>query len=258
MAPPEPLPASAEDPILLPPVIRRTEKVSEVVARRIVKDMVTAGLEAGATLAPESRMIKRFGVGRASLREALRILEIHGLITIKSGPGGGPIVARADSRHLGRMLSMYFETAGATFGELVEARMVLEPMMARRAAIRRDPASVARLRQIVEQTGDHLNDEVYGLMATEFHGAIAVASGNRILDLVARSVKDVYHERVREMLFEPKYRKELDADHLAVAEAIAEGDAQRAESLMHSHMEDFAERVRHRYPGMMDELVDWR
>lgn len=237
---------------------RRTEKVSEVIARRIVKDIVAAALKPGATLPPESQMLERFRVGRASLREALRILEVHGLITIKSGPGGGPIVGEADSRDFGRMATMYFEMEGATFRELVEARLVLEPMMARRAALWRDPANVDRLRRIVDETSDHLNDRLYGQAATEFHAAISGASGNRILDLMARSLKEVYHERVSGMLFPPDYRRELNADHAAVVEAIANGDADRAEKLMREHMEEFTHRVQQRYPGMMDEVVDWR
>jgi GntR family transcriptional regulator, transcriptional repressor for pyruvate dehydrogenase complex len=84
---------------------RRADKVSEVVARAIVHDIVTGGLEQGATLPSEAVMLSRFGVGRASLREALRILEVHGLITIKPGPGGGPIVAAPTSRSFGRIAS---------------------------------------------------------------------------------------------------------------------------------------------------------
>lgn len=255
----EPDPAN-EPSIKVPRVVspRRTEKVSEVIARRIVKDIVTAGLESGATLPAENQMVERFKVGRASLREALRILEVHGLITIKSGPGGGPIVGEADSRYFGRMATMYFEMAGATFGELLQARQVLEPMMARRAALNGDPGTIDRLHKIIDMTGEHLDDQLYGAMATEFHAAITGASGNRILDLMARSIKEVYQERISGMVFEPQYRKDLNADHAAVVEAIAAADPDRAESLMLAHMEDFAARVQRRYPGMMDEVVDWR
>ena len=81
------------DPVVVdsrPAMARRADKVSEVVARAIVHDIVSRGLEPGATLPSEAVMLARFQVGRASLREALRILEVHGLITIKPGPGGGP------------------------------------------------------------------------------------------------------------------------------------------------------------------------
>jgi len=237
---------------------RRTEKVSEVIARRIVNDIVAAGLKRGAMLPPESQMLERFKVGRASLREALRILEVHGLITIKSGPGGGPIVADPDSRNFGRMATMYFEMAGATFRDLVEARLILEPMMARTAAIRQNPQVIAGLRGLVDDAGEVLEDPLYGQAASEFHGAISSASGNPILDLMARAIKEVYHERVSGMLFEPDYRRQLQEDHRGVVDAIESGDPEKAEMRMRVHMEEFAQKVAERYPGMLDEVVDWR
>src|SRR6478736_4725215 len=69
-------------------VAPRAEKVSEVVARSIVQDIASRELQPGTMLPPESVMLERYRVGRASLREGLRILEIQGLITIKPGPGG--------------------------------------------------------------------------------------------------------------------------------------------------------------------------
>src|SRR5215211_3941173 len=81
----------------------RAEKVSEVVARSIVQDIAARRLPPGTMLPSESVMLDRYRVGRASLREGLRILEIQGLITIKPGPGGGPMVATASSHDFGRM-----------------------------------------------------------------------------------------------------------------------------------------------------------
>ena len=70
----------------------RTDKIPDILARRILRAIVDGRLEAGARLPAEAEMLASFGVGRASLREALRILETHGLIRIKSGPRGGPVV----------------------------------------------------------------------------------------------------------------------------------------------------------------------
>jgi GntR family transcriptional repressor for pyruvate dehydrogenase complex len=246
----------------LPESARRTEKVSEVIARRIVKDIVNRDMKPGDVLPPESQMVERFRVGRASLREALRILEVQGLITIKSGPGGGPIVAAPDSRTFGRMATLYFEMSGATFGELVEARLVLEPIMARRAALRNDPDVIAELQRVVSYSEELLADPAFSRVASrvasDFHGAISSASGNRILDLFSRGIKEVYHERVSGMVYEPEHHKRIREDHRSVVDAIAIGNADKAEMLMRFHMEEFVERIKARYPGMLDEVVDWR
>jgi len=82
--------------------IPRSGKISETIARDILDDIVVRQLPPGTMLASEAVMLDRYGVGRASLREALRILEIHGLIKIKPGPRGGPVVAEVTSSDLGR------------------------------------------------------------------------------------------------------------------------------------------------------------
>jgi GntR family transcriptional repressor for pyruvate dehydrogenase complex len=239
---------------------RRTEKVSEVIARQIVKDIVSSGLAPGTMLPPETQMLERFKVGRASLREALRILEVQGLITIKSGPGGGPVVGEPDSADFGRMAALYFEMSGATFGELVEARLILEPVMARRAALSNDPKIVEGLNAMVSQAeqADLKNSDAYGRVSSDFHSAITGASGNRILDLLARAIKEVFMERINGMVFPARDRERIRSEHEAVVDAIAAGEADKAEQLMHAHMEEFAMRVAKRYPGMLDEVVDWR
>jgi DNA-binding FadR family transcriptional regulator len=239
---------------------RRTEKVSEVIARQIVKDIVSTGMAPGTMLPPETQMLERFKVGRASLREALRILEVHGLISIKSGPGGGPVVGEPDSADFGRMAALYFEMSGATFGELVEARLVIEPVMARRAAMSNDPKIVENLHAMVSEAerADLQDPDAYGRVSSDFHSALTGASGNRILDLFGRAIKEVFMERISGMVFPDKDRARIRSEHEAVVDAIAEGDADKAEQLMHAHMEEFAERVAKRYPGMLDEVVDWR
>src|ERR1700689_1242920 len=73
--------------------IPRSGKISQTIARNILDDIVVRQLPPGTMLSSEAGMLARYGVGRASLREALRILEIHGLIKIKPGPRGGPVVA---------------------------------------------------------------------------------------------------------------------------------------------------------------------
>src|SRR5258706_16467421 len=99
--------------------VGRGEKVASLVARRIVRTIVDEGLEPGAPLEPEALMLHRFGVSRASLREALRILETQGLITIKPGPGGGPSVAAVDSTNFARTSTLFFQVLRVRFREVV-------------------------------------------------------------------------------------------------------------------------------------------
>ena len=239
-------------------VFRRGDKVSQVVARAIVREIVENGLGPGSVLPPESTMLGKFQIGRSSLREALRILEIHGLITIKSGPGGGPIVTGSTAADFGRMATLHFEMAGATFRELVEARLVLEPLMARRAAMRGDPELVARLRALADVNAAPEGQALQLREAATFHGVITEASGNRVLDLMAQGIKEVYFERVGSVVYGRSHRDQVHREHGEIVDVIEAGDADGAEELMRTHMEEFAARFAKRLPGLMDEIVDWR
>ena len=244
-------------------VARRADKMAEVVARAIVHDIVNLGLTEGDTLPPEAVMLERYGAGRASIREALRILEVHGLITIKTGPGGGPIVATPTSRSFGRIATLFFQLDGARFRELVEARSVLEPVMARIAAQRQLPETVSALRANVEaglqaegnlQAGNRRNAQ----LGTEFHGLLAGASGNKVLDLISKALKEVFNERVSTALWPAADRPRIHLEHEAIVIAIEDSDGEEAEKLTKQHMEEMVERCEDRLPGLLDEVVDWR
>ena len=86
----------------------RTVKASERVAQDIVRDIVRRGLQTGDRLPLEAAMVEEYGVSRTSLREALRILEVQGLISLKPGPGGGPVVGTVEPSHLARTAALYF------------------------------------------------------------------------------------------------------------------------------------------------------
>jgi DNA-binding FadR family transcriptional regulator len=239
---------------------RRGGKVSEVVARDIVHRIVQQGLQPGAALPAEAVMLQDYDVGRASLREALRLLEVHGLLSIRPGPGGGPVVAPLTSADFGRMATLYFQATGTTFRELVEARLVMEPVMARLAAQRRDPDTLRQLAESMQATteADRVDDLAWLRTSTDFHGVISGMSGNHVLDLFGRAIKDIYSDRVTGTLFPASARVRIRDAHNGIAQAIRRGEAPRAERLMREHMEEFVTYVERRHPGLMDEVVDWR
>ncbi len=242
------------------PGTRRAEKVSEVVARSIVHDIAARDLKPGAMLPSESVMLARYKVGRASLREGLRILEIQGLITIKPGPGGGPVVADANSADFGRMAALHYHAARATFRELVDARLVIEPLMAGLAAETKDPETIGQLRALSAVTRDGLDEDAKYVEGTRgFHSVIASASGNRVLSLFARSLQDLYSERIGGgRMFPHDAREQVQHDHDAIIKAIETGNAKTATRLMRDHMQELADLAEQRYPGLLDEVVDWR
>jgi GntR family transcriptional repressor for pyruvate dehydrogenase complex len=242
--------------------IRKTEKVSELVARDILHDIVRRKLEPGAKLPPEAEMVAKYQVARVSLREALRILEFQGLIRLKAGAGGGPVVASVNSRDFGRMGTMYFHASGATIGELFDARLSLETEMAAYAARTRDPHMLEALRENLASAtkidaGD--DDSTHSSAARSFHDIIIELSGNRILSLLSKSIKDIYVDRVRNIQYPPEVRREIQTAHEDITNAIINGDEAQAAAFMRAHMKSYLQHsVLANIPGLLDEAIDWR
>src|ERR1700761_3404539 len=122
------------DPKVMSLPNKRPMKRSEVIARDLAEYIVDARLPAGARLPREKEMVEQLGVGRTTLREALRILETRGVLTIRSGPGGGPIVRHPEPSDLTGALTLILQFQRATMVEVLDARIWLEPIGARMAA----------------------------------------------------------------------------------------------------------------------------
>jgi len=239
-------------------VAQRTEKVAESVAREIVQDIRRNNLEPGSTLPPESAMLERFGVGRGSLREALRILEVNGLVVLKPGPRGGPVVAPFDPAHFGQMMTLHLQTLGTTYRQLLDSRVEYEAVLARKAAEREGDDAGAIMRAAM--TGDTSllgDDTLYSAATGGFHSAVGLASGNPVLALAADAIYAIWSVRVTRVLYPPDQRDDVLRDHAAIAKAIEKRDPKRAERLMREHMLRYQEYCEERYPARMDDLIDW-
>ena len=256
----EPVRSTSDTPM------RRPAKLSEHLARDIVAEIVGRGMAAGDTLPAESTMLARFGVGRASLREALRILEVQGIITIKPGPGGGPVVASSGASEFGRMMTLHLQVRRAPYRNVVEARLAVEPTMARLAAERSDATTAARLRDHLASAAaiaDHDDAAIVDAWA-QFHDLVCELSGNGVMALFASGLQDVYRERVSEREVaagarrDPRRNSDADREHAAIAKSIISGNAARAERLMREHMETFSAAVEARNPTVLDEIITWQ
>jgi DNA-binding FadR family transcriptional regulator len=238
--------------------VARGMKTSERIASTIVQEIAAQGLQPGDRLPNEAAMIERFQLGRGSVREALRILEVHGIIHLRSGPGGGPVVAAVRPRDVARNFSLYLNQVGATMGELVDARTFLEPTVARLAAENQDPEGLERLRDaLAREDMIEDGDPLYIQAANDFHYVICTMTGNRVLDLIATSLKELYTSRVvGGGLVNETTAPSIRVEHRAMGEAILAGDADLAEDLTREHMGLYLGRVRS-LPGVGESVITW-
>lgn len=111
---------------------------------------------------------------------------------------------------------------------------------------------------MVQAGNDATGDSDWNEASKDFHGKVLSMSGNGLLDLVAGSIKEIYHDRVTDKLYRGRQRSQTKKVHAQIADAIVAGDAETAGRLMHEHMVDFAKVASKRDARLMDEVVDWR
>ncbi len=236
---------------------RRQAKTAETVAAAIVRDIVSRNLSPGDTLPSESAMLAHYRVSRASLREALRLLEVQELIRLKPGPGGGPIVTAVDPRHLAKMATLYLHLGGATYQELFEAQLVMAPISAERAARNGDRSLVSAAMKPFLLEEQPLQGPAYWTVTNEFHGSVEALAGNRVIELLGRIVGSIWHEHIVTRMDTGGVREQIHAEHREIAKAIIAKQPGKAARLMHDHFAGLVEEYRRHWPGRFDELIEW-
>lgn len=233
---------------------RRTLKTSEVVALEIVRDIVRQKMQPGDRLPLEAEMLVQYRVSRSSLREALRLLEVQGLIAIRPGPGAGTVVGRVLPGNLSRTLTLHLHMLGSNYDDLLEAWVETEPVLARLAALNPDREKVkASLAPFLEE--DHAWAVREGL---RFHDIVAELANNEVLALTLRAVGFIVTEQVLTSTERGALEDHIVHDHRRLSEAIIAGDPERAATIMREHIRHEVEEFKAFWPLKIGETVQWR
>ena len=238
---------------------RRSSKTSEIVALEIVRDIVSQSLKPGDRLPLEAEMLVHYRVSRSSLREALRLLEVQGLIAIRPGPGSGTVVGRVLPGNLARTLTLYLHMSGATYDQLLDAWIASEPVTARLAAQNPDRERVIKEMTpfLSENHGDgHGKWEI--IEGLDFHERVADLADNPVLALVLQSIGFIVTEQVLTNPERGELEERIVHDHSQLAEAIIAGDGPRAEELMADHIRHIVEDFKAYWPRKVGEKIQWR
>jgi GntR family transcriptional regulator, transcriptional repressor for pyruvate dehydrogenase complex len=237
---------------------RRTAKTAETVSAAIVHDIVSRRLGPGDMLPSEAAMLMQYKVSRASLREGLRLLEVQGLIRLKPGPGGGPVVGAVDPRTLAQISTLYLHLGGATYRELFDAHLLMAPLGATMAARNPDRELVRHTLEPFLAEDQPLDGAAYWAATNSFHGSVEELGANRVMELVGRLIGQIWHEHVVTRMDTTGLREGIHAEHRAIAKAIIAGQPAKAGKLMHDHFKSLMDEYSRHWPGRLDELIEWR
>lgn len=233
-------------------------KRATLIAQRIVRAIREGRLVPGDSLPPEKDMLITYGVGRNTLREALRVLELQGVIVLRPGRGGGPVVARPDSRHLASTLALLMQFAQTPFRSIVETRLHLEPLTAELCAARADDEHAHHVRDSVDRMARGLDDEEVFLHENQrFHELIATGAGNPIFSYLLNSLNWITDGSALGVHYPRKNRKTVLDHHERICAAVERHDPQAAELAMRDHLQATVEYYDHKHAEVMDRVLTW-
>ena len=222
----------------------KTREKPQQIADELRQLIIVGELDEGDSLGHEPDLIERFGVSRPSLREALRILEAEGLITVVRGVQGGVVVHRPDKRLTARTAALVLQSRNVSLADVFEARTIVEPAAVRLvASSRHRKASAGRLRSLIaEEEAAIAEPEAFGVANARFHEELVGLAGNQTLTIVAEMLNEVVARAVTMV-------SQVDANGQSTAtrrrgvrsqqrlvELIESGDADGAEEHWRTHM----------------------
>lgn len=221
--------------------VRRLRAHEEVLAR--IEEQITAGrLRPGDRLPGERQLAESLGVSRASVREALRVLEAMGVLVSSTGrgPDAGAVLAGRPAEALGDVLRLHVGLAHFSMRDIVETRRVIETWAARSAAEHAAPEHLARLRDAVgRMSAPDLTPDQFNAADTDFHLVLAEASGNTVVATLMHGLRDAvgrHAVEAVERLGWPESAAALREDHDRILAAVEAGRPDAAAEAVHDHL----------------------
>lgn len=221
-------------------VIRRN-KVYEEVARQL-EQMILKKLHPGDKLPSERELAETLNVSRSSIRDAIRRLELMGLVEPRQG--AGTVVREISADAIMNPLTAVLRHKLELVGELLDFRKMLEPPLAARAAAHATEEELAEMDEILRRQEQKLRAGQLAIEEdSEFHYAIAMASGNTVVLKVIDVLMDLLRDtRERSLQSQGRPQKSL-AGHRRILTAIKRRDGEGAKAAMRRHIEDVEEIV---------------
>jgi DNA-binding FadR family transcriptional regulator len=175
----------------------RVPKTAELVAKQIRNAIIRGELVDGDTLPAELHLIAEFEVSRPTIREAVRILESEGLVTVARGARGGARVSSPNYEMIERAAGITLQSKNVTIGDLYEMRTLIEPPAARLVAERNSEKAVPILRDMIEGELSQIRDRfAITAMIAEFHRTMIDLAGNQTLIMFSHALRGLVDEHL--------------------------------------------------------------
>jgi GntR family transcriptional regulator, transcriptional repressor for pyruvate dehydrogenase complex len=227
----------------------RQPRLAELVAETLRSRITGGELREGDMLPKQSELLEEFQVSKPSLREALRILETEGLITVLRGNTGGALIHEPGHRDAGYTIGLVLKSRGVPIADLGTALKQLEPLCATLCAERedRETAVLPRLRDLHARVIDALDDELaFEQLSRQFHEQLVAACGNETLILLAGALESLWSVREQDWARRATAERSFPARemrlegikaHQRLIELIEKGDTAAVNRVARRHLD---------------------
>jgi DNA-binding FadR family transcriptional regulator len=223
----------------------RQPKAHEYVAEQIRRHIALRLIGPGESLPSERELAAMFGVGRPTIQHALRLLGADRLVEVRRGRRGGTFVSEPaeDSVVLEELVTRLLERR-EELEELLVYRRAVEPMISRLAAQMRQRRDIVAMRDAITSMNAATTEPDYMRFDTEFHLAVARATGNRYLTHTVEEIRLRLNDALSLLPESETWHRRISGEHEAIFEAIEKRDGDAAEAATEAHVDNSDRSVR--------------
>ena len=216
-------------------------KASDVLANELRERILSGEYPEGTPLPPERELVVQTRMSRTTVREALRILEVQGLIRIKAGRAGGAFVQQPGEENVASSLELLIRGRRLRLASVHETREAIEPSCARLAALHRTTGDLRRLEATNEAIAASADLDGFLRANVDWHVAVATASHNEILTGIMMALsRAIYTTTNNEGFINDEVRAITVRAHRSVTRAIKDRDPDAAVRRMSRHVHSYA------------------
>lgn len=228
----------------------------EILADELRRVIVSGELKVGDPLPAERDLVALTGLGRGSVREAIRILEIEGLLSPKGrGRKGLAVIQNASDQTVQRQIELYIGGDTVSNQDLMQARLVLEPALARIACDQRTECDIGRMRETNARIAEAGRADRAALVQLnhDWHSQLIRASHNDLLIAIAVGLSETQHQAgVMAVYGSDEHVRLMVEAHDRILESVVERDGDRAFRRMYRHLVGYSETIARLNPAQFD------
>ncbi|MCB1475787.1 MAG: FadR family transcriptional regulator [Rhodobiaceae bacterium] len=225
----------------------RGQRAFELICDTIRQRLSDGLLKPGDKLPAERELSRQLHVSRATIREAIRSLEIAGIVYQTKGVKGGAFIREGSPDQIAKTLQDYMSLGSISLEELTEARIFIQDIVVQLAVERATEEQFATLRRIVEKTRAVTSVQERYSCAADFYRTLALSTGNRVLGMFVESVTQILGRFVRTPGY-PTLQEELLDSRERFLKLLEQRDAEGAKAEMRTHLNKIHAHV-HKFAG---------